>query len=150
MKKQGLKKRFLSVKEWEAMILSRVNADVHGKLKKIVDELKDVFLDTLLKGRPPKRSIVHEIRTEEDAKPPSWPPYGLGPAEQDKMDEKVKDLLTQGFIMPSASTYGVPILFVPKKDGRWHICIDYRALNRQTMKDHFLQPRIDPLLERLG
>ena len=81
MKKQGLKKRFLSVEEWEATILLRVNADVRGKLKKIVDELKDVFLDTLLKGRSPKRDIVHEIRTKEDAKPPSWPPYGLGPAE---------------------------------------------------------------------
>ena len=150
MKKLGPKKRFLSVEEREAEILSRVNPDVRGKLKELVDEFKDVFPDTLPKGRPPKRDIVHEIRTEEGAKPPSRPPYRLGPAEQDEMEEQVKDLLAQGFIRPSASPYGVPILFVPKKDGRWRMCIDYRALNKQTVKDQFPLPRIDSLLERLG
>ena len=130
MKKFGPKKRFLSVEEWEEEILSRVDPGVRGKLKELVDEFKDVFPDTLPKGRPPKRDIVHEIRTEEGAKPPSRPPYRLGPAEQDKMEEQVKDLLAQGFIRPSASPYGAPILFVPKKDGRWRMCIDYRALNK--------------------
>ena len=115
MKKLGPKKCFLSVEEREAEILSRVNPDVCGKLKELVDEFKDVFLDTLPKGRPPKRDIVHQIRTEEGAKPPSRPPYRLGPAEQDEMEEQVKDLLAQGFIRPSASPYGAPILFVPKK-----------------------------------
>ena len=62
-------------------------------MKELVDEFKDVFPDTLLKGRPPKRDIVHEIRTEEGAKPPSRPPYRLGPAEQDEMEEQVKDSL---------------------------------------------------------
>ena len=62
----------------------------------------------------------------------------------------MKDLLAQGFIRPSASPYGTPILFVPKKDGRWRMCIDYRALNKQTVKDQFPLPRIDSLLERLG
>ena len=150
MKKTGPKKRFLSVEEREEEILSSVDPGVRGKLKELVDEFKDVFPDTLPKGRPPKRDIVHEIRTEEGAKPPSWPPYRLGPAEQDEMEEQVKDLLAQGFIRPSASPYGAPILFVPKKDGRWRMCIDYRALNKQTVRDQFLLPRIDSLLERLG
>ena len=70
--------------------------------------------------------------------------------EQDEMEEQVKDLLAQGFIRPSASPYGAPILFVPKKDGRWRMCIDYRALNKQTIKGQFPLPRIDSLLERLG
>ena len=131
-------------------ILPKVSPDVHGKLKELVDEFKDVFPDTLPKGRPPKRDIVHEIRTEEGAKPPSRPPYRLGPAEQDEMEEQVKDLLAQGFIWPSASPYGVPILFVPKNDCRWQMCIDYRALNKQTVRDQFPLPRIDSLLERLG
>ena len=150
MKKLGPKKRFLSVEEREEEILSRVDPGVRGKLKELVDEFKDVFPDTLPKGRPPKRDIVHEIRTEEGAKPPSRPPYRLGPAEQDEMEEQVKDLLAQGFIRPSASPYGAPILFVPKKDGRWRMCIDYRALNKQTVRDQFPLPRIDSLLGEIG
>ena len=150
MKKTGPKKKFLSVEEREAQILERVDPGVRGKLKELVDEFKDVFPDTLPKGRPPKRDIVHEIRTEEGAKPPSRPPYRLSPSEQDEMEEQVKDLLAQGFIRPSASPYGAPILFVPKKDGRWQMCINYRALNKQTVKDQFPLPRIDSLLERLG
>ena len=152
MRKTGPKKnfQFLSVEEREEQILSKVSPEVRGKLKELVDEFKDVFPDTLPKGRPPKRDIVHEIRTEEGAKPPSRPPYRLGPAEQDEMEEQVKDLLAQGFIRPSASPYGAPILFVPKKDGRWRMCINYRALNKQTVKDQFPLPRIDSLLERLG
>ena len=150
MKKQGPKKRFLTVEEWETEILERVNPEMRGKLKELMDEFKDVFPDTLPKGRPPKRNIVHEIHTKEGAKPPSRPPYRLSPSEQDEMEEQVKDLLAQGFIRPSASPYGAPILFVPKKDGRWRMCIDYRALNKQTVKDQFPLPRIDSLLERLG
>ena len=130
MKKLGPKKRFLSVEEREEQILSKVSPNVCGKLKELVDEFKDVFPDMLPKGRPPKRDIVHEIRTEEGAKPPHRPPYRLGLAKQDEMEEQVKDLLAQGFIRPSASPYGTPILFVPKKDGRWRMCIDYRALNK--------------------
>ena len=70
MKKSGPNKRFLSVEEREAEILSRVDPKVHGKLKELVDEFKDVFPDTLAKGRPQKRDMVHEIRTEEIAEPP--------------------------------------------------------------------------------
>ena len=81
MKKLGPKKRFLSVEEREEEILSRVDPDVCGKLKELVDEFKDVFPDTLPKGRPPKRDIVHEICTEQGAKPPSWPPCRLGPRD---------------------------------------------------------------------
>ena len=81
MKKLGLKLRFLSVEEWEAEIPSRVNVDVCGKLKELIDEFKDVFPNTLPKRRSPKRDNVYEICTEEGAKPPSRPPYRLGPIE---------------------------------------------------------------------
>ena len=75
------KERFLSVEEWEEEIFSRVDLGVGGKLKELVDKFKDVFLDTLPKGRFPKRDIVNEIRTGEGAKSPSQPPYRLGLAE---------------------------------------------------------------------
>ena len=87
MKKQGLKKRFHSVEEREAEILSRVDPGVRGKLKELMDEFKNVFPNTLPKERRPKRDIVHEICTEEGAKSPSRPPYRLGLAEQDEIEE---------------------------------------------------------------
>ena len=81
-------------------------------------------------GRLPRRDIVDEIHTEEGGKPPSCLPYRLGPAEQDEMEKQVKDLLAQGFIRPSESPYGAPILFVPKKDSKWRMYIDYKALSK--------------------
>ena len=74
----------------------------------------------------------------------------MSPAEQKELEEQIQDLLNQGFIRPSVSPYGAPILFVPKKNGQWRMCVDYRALNKQTIKDKFPLPRIDELLERLG
>ena len=72
MKQQGPKKRFLSVEKRKAEILLRVGPGVCAKLEGLVDEFKDVFPDTFPKGRPPKRDIVHEIRTEEGARHPNF------------------------------------------------------------------------------
>ena len=62
----------------------------------------------------------------------------------------MKDLLAQGFVGLRASPYSVPILFVPKKDGKWRMSIDYKILNKQIVKNQILHSRIDSLLERLG
>ena len=78
------------------------------------------------------------------------PPYQSGPAEQDELEEQIKDLLAQGFIHPSCSPYGALVLFVPKKDGRWRMCVDYRALNKKTVKDRYPLPQIDLFLDKLG
>ena len=94
--------------------------------------------------------VEHSINVEPGSKPSYRPPYRLGPTEQDELEEQIRDLLAQGFIQPSCSPYGAPVLFVPKKDGRWRMCVDYRALNKQTIKDRYPLPRIDLLLDRLG
>ena len=150
MKATGPKKSFLTVEERKEEIFQKVQPEYRDTLRSIVEEYKEVFPDRLPKGHPPKRDIEHHIETVPGAEPPSRPPYRLGPAEQDEMEEQIRDLLTQGFIRPSASPYGAPILFVPKKDGRWRMCMDYRALNKQTVKDRFPLPRIDQLMDRLG
>ena len=94
--------------------------------------------------------MEHEIKLTSGSEPPNRPPYRLGPAEQDELEIQIRDLLAQGFIRPSSSPYGAPVLFVPKKDGRWRMCVNYRALNKQTIKDKFPLPRIDGLLDHLG
>ena len=150
MKASGPKKEFISIKEREEEILERVQPEFQGKLGEIVDEYRDVFPEKFPKGRPPKREIEHSIETDPEAQLPNRAPCCLGPMEQDELEAQIRDLVTQGFIRPSASPYGAPVLFVPKKDGRWRMCIDYRALNKQTVKDRFPLPRIDSLMERLG
>ena len=149
-KETGPKKEFITVAEREQQVLNSVPEGYRKKLETIIQQYRDIFPEKLSKGLPADREVQHQIKTEPGSKPPYRPPYRLGPAEQDELEEQVKDLLAQGFIRPSCSPYGAPVLFVPKKDGRWRMCIDYRALNKQTIKDRYPLPRIDLLLDRLG
>jgi len=70
-------------------------------------------------------------------------------AEMDELRRQLDDLLDRGFIRPSSSPYGSPVLFVKKKEGDLRLCVDYRALNKQTVKNTYPLPRIDELLDRL-
>ena len=115
MKASGPKKEFLSVKEREEEILERVQPEFQGKLREIVEEYREVFPEKLPKGRPPKRDVEHVIETDPAAEPPNRAPYRLGPAEQDELEVQIRELVAQGFIRPSVSPYGAPVLFVPKK-----------------------------------
>ena len=84
-----------------------------------------------------------------DTKPISIPPYRMAPAELKELKEQLKDLLEKGFIRPSSSPWGAPVLFVRKKDGSLRMCIDYRQLNKVTIKNKYPLPRIDDLFDQL-
>ena len=73
----------------------------------------------------------------------------MSPAEMAEVKRQLDEYLEKGFIRPSTSPYGAPILFTRKKDGTLRICVDYRALNKNTKKDAYPIPRIDDLLDRL-
>src|ERR1700759_1283401 len=73
----------------------------------------------------------------------------MSPPELDELKKQVADLLAKGFIQPSKSPFGAPVLFVKKKDGSQRMCVDYRALNKLTIKNKYPLPRIDELLDRL-
>ena len=73
----------------------------------------------------------------------------MSPAELAEVRRQLDDYLAKGFIQPSTSPYGAPILFARKKDGTLQMCVDYRSLNKMTKKDVYSIPRIDNLLDRL-
>ena len=150
LSRQGPKKDFISVEQRREDVLKQVAPENRSQLQEILRDFQDVFPEKLPAGMPPQRPVELEIREEPDSKPPSRPPYRLSPVEQEELETQLQDLLAQGFVRPSVSPYGAPVLFAPKKDGRWRMCIDYRALNKQTVKDKFPLPRIDELLESLG
>ncbi|GJZ36335.1 hypothetical protein Tco_0582526, partial [Tanacetum coccineum] len=76
-------------------------------------------------------------------------PYRLAPSEMLELSNQLKELQEKGFIRPSHSPRGAPVLFVKKKDDAMRMCIDYRELNKLTIKNRYLLPRIDDLFDQL-
>ena len=73
----------------------------------------------------------------------------MAPAELKELQSQLQELLDKGFIRPSHSPWGAPVLFVKKKDGSFRMCIDYRELNKVTVKNKYPLPRIDDLFDQL-
>ena len=117
--------------------------------KVLLKQFQDVFPDDLPKSLPPNREVEHKIELEANAQPPSRPTFRMSPKELDELKKQLEDLSEHGFIQPSKSPFGAPVLFVKKKDGSQRMCIDYRALNKLTIKNKYPLPRIDELLDRL-
>ena len=114
----------------------------------VVKEFSDVFLDEL-PGLPLHREVDFEIETVPGTDLISIAPYRMAPLELKELKKQLEELLEKGFIRPSISPWGAPVLFVKKKDGSMRLCIDYRQLNRITVKNKYHLPRIDDLLDQL-
>ncbi|KAF3676518.1 putative zinc finger CCCH domain-containing protein 19-like isoform X2 [Capsicum annuum] len=114
----------------------------------IVNEFLDIFSKDLPRV-PPDREIEFGIYLLPDAQPISIPLYRMAPAKLKELKEQFKDLLDKGFIRPSVSPWGAPVLFVQKKNGSSRMCIDYRQLNKVTVKNKYPLPRIDDLFDQL-
>ena len=114
----------------------------------IVKEFPDVFPDDI-SGLPPDREIEFIIELIPRTEPISIPPYKMAPAELKELKAQLEELLSKGFIRPSTSPWGAPVPFVKKKDGSLRLCIDYRQLNRTTIRNQYLLPRIDELFNQL-
>ncbi|CAI7897450.1 unnamed protein product [Closterium sp. NIES-54] len=100
--------------------------------EEVLEQYKDIMPDDLPAGVPPARTHEHEIVEEPGAKPVSHAPYRLSPTELMDMKKQIEYLLDRQLIRPSTSPYGAPVLFTPKPDGSLRMCINYRALNKQT------------------
>ena len=108
----------------------------------------DVFPEEL-PGLPPSREMEFSIDLVSDTRPISRAPYRMAPPELKELKAQLQELLDKGFIKPSVSPWGAPVLFVKKKDGTIRLCVDYRQLNKATIKDKYPLPRIDDLFDQL-
>ncbi|GKF20668.1 putative reverse transcriptase domain-containing protein, partial [Tanacetum coccineum] len=105
----------------------------------VVKEFPDVFPEDL-PGIPPICQVEFQIDLIPGAAPVARTPYRLAPSKMQELSNQLQELTDRGFIRPSTSPWGAPVLFVKKKDGSFRMCIDYRELNKLTIK-----PRIDDL-----
>ena len=108
----------------------------------------DVFPDDL-PGILLERQVEFCIDLVPGAAPIAKAPYRLAPLEMQELSTQLEELLDKGFIRPSSSPWEAPIIFVKKKDGSMRMCIDYRELNKLTMKNRYPLPRIDDLFDQL-
>ncbi|GKE08025.1 putative reverse transcriptase domain-containing protein [Tanacetum coccineum] len=114
----------------------------------IIREFPEVFPDDL-PGLPPARQVEFQIDLVPGAAPVARTPYRLAPAKMQELSTQLQELSDKGFIRPSSSPWGAPVLFVKKKDGSFRMCIDYRELNKLTVKNRYPLPRIDDLFDQL-
>ncbi|KAK8939259.1 hypothetical protein KSP39_PZI011311 [Platanthera zijinensis] len=114
----------------------------------VVRDYVDVFPEDL-PGVPPTREVEFEIQVIEGAAPIAKTPYRMAPKELAELKIQLQELLDKKFIRPSTSPWGAPVLFVKKKEGSLRLCVDYRELNKLTIKNKYPLPRIDDLFDQL-
>nr|GEU54252.1 putative reverse transcriptase domain-containing protein [Tanacetum cinerariifolium] len=113
----------------------------------VVQEFPEVFPKDL-SGIPPTRQVEFQIDLIPGATPVARAPYRLAPSKMKELAEQLQELTDKVFIRPSSSPWGAPILFVKKKDGSFLMCMDYRELNKLTVKNRYPLPRIDDLFDQ--
>ncbi|KAL0537454.1 hypothetical protein IC582_026432 [Cucumis melo] len=131
-----------------ASVVDTREADVSLSSEPVVRDYPDVFPEEL-PGLPPHREVEFAIELEPGTVPISRAPYRMAPTELKELKVQLQELLDKGFIRPSVSPWGAPVLFVKKKDGSMRLCIDYRELNKVTVKNRYPLPRIDDLFDQL-
>ncbi|GJY09257.1 putative reverse transcriptase domain-containing protein [Tanacetum coccineum] len=114
----------------------------------IIRDFPEVFPEEL-PGLPPPRQVEFRIDLVSGVAPVARAPYRLALSEMRKLSIQLQELLEKGFIRLSSSPWGAPVLFVKKKDGSFRMCIDYRELNKLTVKNRYPLPRIDDLFDQL-
>nr|KYP34098.1 Retrovirus-related Pol polyprotein from transposon 17.6 [Cajanus cajan] len=125
--------------------LSSLSPQVSHLLK----EFDDIFPSEGPQGLPPFRGIEHQIDFVPGASLPNRPAYRTNPQETKEIENQVHELLNKGWVQKSLSPCAVPVLLVPKKDGKWRMCCDCRAINNITIKYRHPIPRLDDMLDEL-
>ncbi|GJT62615.1 putative reverse transcriptase domain-containing protein [Tanacetum coccineum] len=113
-----------------------------------VRDFSEVFPE-YFPGLPPMRQVKFQIDLVPGAAHVARAPYRLAPSEQQELPTQLQELSDKGFIRPSSSPWGAPVLFVKKKYGSFRMCIDYRELNKLTVMNQCPLSRIDDLFNQL-
>ncbi|MCZ2221971.1 reverse transcriptase family protein, partial [Corynebacterium pilbarense] len=123
------------------------DANLKSDLYEFVNQYDEMFQEP--KGLPPKRGIQHEIQLQQDCPLPNIGMYRMSVMENAEIKKQIQELLDKGVIVPRTSPCGSPIILVPKKDGTWRMCVDFRDLNKITVKNKYPLPRIDDSKDQL-
>ncbi|XP_019238284.1 PREDICTED: uncharacterized protein LOC109218379 [Nicotiana attenuata] len=119
-------------------------------VQQVLEENKDVMPEELPKCLTPRREVDYQIELISGAKPPAMGPYRMAPPELEELRKQLKELLEARHVRPSKAPFGAPVLFQKKQDGSLRLCIDYRALNKVTVKNKYPIPLTADLFDRLG
>ena len=148
--KKGLKKGQETYVAALIEINERQSVDVLDSVVKILKEFRDVMPAELPKELPPQRPIDHKIELLPGTKAPAQAPYRMPPAELLELRKQLKELLDAGLIQPSRAPYSAPVMFQKKHDGSLCMCVDYRALDKVTIKNKYPIPLAAELFDRLS
>ena len=134
---------------YAAQILEAID-DENPRLEdyQVLQEFRDVFPDEI-PGLHPKWDIDFTIELVPGVAPVSKAPYRMSTPKMLELKMQLQELLEKKYIRPSVSPWGAPVLFVKKKDGTLRLCIDYRQLNKVTVKNKYPLPRIDDLFDQM-
>ncbi|KAK2375585.1 cleavage and polyadenylation specificity factor subunit [Trifolium repens] len=126
----------------------KLESEVGIKELPVVQEFPDVFPEDV-SDVPPEREVEFTIDLIPGTSPISMAPYRMSASELSELKKQLEELLEKKFIRPSVSPWGAPVLLVKKKEGSMRLCIDYRQLNKVTIKNKYPLPRIDDLMDQL-
>ena len=129
-----------------ALVLNLKRGQVNLEDIPVIKEFPYVFLEEL-PGLPPEKEVDLSIEVVQGTTPISRAPYCMAPTKLKEI--QLQELLDKGFVRPSVSPWGALVLFVKKKDDTLRMCIDYRQINKVTIKKKYLLPRIEDLFDHL-
>ena len=142
----------LAVKDGAVVFMLYSAIEAEGKAKSdglpVVNEFPEVFPEDVSE-LPPEREVEFTIDLIPGTSPVSMAPYRMSASELAELKKQLEELLEKKFIRPSVSPWGAPVLLVKKKEGSMRLCVDYRQLNKVTIKNRYPLPRIDDLMDQL-
>jgi hypothetical protein len=130
--------------------LENITTSLPRAITNLLQEFKDVFPAEIPPGLPPLRGIEHQIDLIPDTSLPNRAAYRTNLEETEEIQQQVQELLDNGYVRESLSPCAVPDILVPKKNGTWRMCVDYRAINNIIIHYRFPIPRLDVMLYELS